>query len=110
MLSPVSFTAALIQTLFLNVQVVNILDNSILLSTGLNIPVFLLSLMIFLIGLGLTFALAIELMKLDREEIKKLKIKFIDVVILGLIGLFVIYPMTLYAMLTYRNVTDWLTR
>jgi len=110
LLSPVSFTAALIQTLFLNVQVVNILDESILLSTGLNIPVFLLSLIIFLIGLGLTFALAIELMKLDKEEIKKLRIKFIDVVILGLIGLFVIYPMTLYAMLTYRNVTDWLTR
>ncbi len=110
LLSPVSFTAALIQTLFLNVQVVNIFDESILLSTGLNIPVFLLSLMIFLIGLGLTFALGIELMKLDKEEIKKLKIKFIDIVILGLIGLFIIYPMTLYAMLTYRNVTDWLTR
>jgi cellulose synthase/poly-beta-1,6-N-acetylglucosamine synthase-like glycosyltransferase len=110
LLSPVSFTAALIQTLFLNVQVVNILDNSILLSTGLYIPGLLLSSMIFLIGLGLTFALGIELMKLDKEEIKKLKIKFIDIVILGLIGLFVIYPMTLYAMLTYRNVTDWLTR
>ncbi|MEJ2778847.1 glycosyltransferase [Stygiolobus sp. RP850M] len=110
LLSPVSFTAALIQTLFLNVQVVNILDESILLSTGLNIPVFLLSLMIFLIGLGFNFALAIELMKLDKEEIKKLRIKFIDIVILGLIGLFIIYPMTLYAMLTYRNVTDWLTR
>jgi ABC-type antimicrobial peptide transport system permease subunit len=74
LLSPVSFTAALIQTLFLNVQVVNILDNSILLSTGLYIPGLLLSLMIFLIGLGLTFALGIELMKLDKEEIKKLKI------------------------------------
>jgi cellulose synthase/poly-beta-1,6-N-acetylglucosamine synthase-like glycosyltransferase len=110
LLSPVSFTAAVIQTILANVQVVNILDNGILLSTGLYIPGLLLSFMIFIIGIGFTFSTSIVLMKLDREEIKKLKIKFIDVVILGLIGLFVIYPMTLYAMLTYRNVTDWLTR
>lgn len=110
LLAPISFTAALIQTLLANVQVVNLVDNGILLSTGLDIPVLLLSLMIFIIGLGLTFTVSIKLLNLDKVEIKKLKIRFIDYIILGLIGLFVIYPMTLYAMLTYRNVTDWLTR
>jgi cellulose synthase/poly-beta-1,6-N-acetylglucosamine synthase-like glycosyltransferase len=110
LLAPISFTAAVIQTLLANVQVVNILDNGILLSTGLYIPFLLLSFMIFSIGLGLTFTASIKLLNLDKVEIKKLKIRFIDNIILGLIGLFLLYPMTLYAMLTYRNVTDWLTR
>lgn len=108
--SPISFTAALIQTLILNVQAVEILDSGILLSTGLYIPLLLLSFIIFSIGIGITFTVSIKLMNIDKVEIKKLKIRFIDNIILGLIGLFVIYPMTLYAMLTYRNVTDWLTR
>jgi len=110
LLAPISFTVALIQTLLANVQVVSIIDNSILLSTGLYIPLLLLSFMVFSIGLGLTFTVSIKLLNLDKVEVKKLKVRFIDTIILGLIGLFLIYPMTLYAMLTYKNVTDWLTR
>ncbi|MFP3202227.1 MAG: glycosyltransferase [Sulfolobus sp.] len=110
LLAPVSFTVAWVQTLLANVEVVNIVGAYINSIVSLNIPVVLFSLFVFMVGLVMTFNFSLKAMGIDYNEIKKLSITAFDYVVLGFIGLFVIYPMTLYAMVTYRNVTSWLTR
>jgi cellulose synthase/poly-beta-1,6-N-acetylglucosamine synthase-like glycosyltransferase len=108
--APVSFTVAWVQTFLANVEVVNIVGAYINSIVSLNIPVILFSLFVFIVGLAMTFNFGMKALGIDYNEIKKLSITAFDYVVLGIIGLFVIYPMTLYAMVTYRNVTSWLTR
>jgi len=110
LLAPVSFTVAWVQTLLANVEVVNIVGAYINSIVSLNIPVILFSLFVFIVGLAMTLNFSLKALGIDYNEIKKLSITAFDYVVLGIIGLFVIYPMTLYAMVTYRNVTSWLTR
>jgi len=110
LLNPVSFTVAWVQTLIVNVQVVAIAKSYILIFTGIDIPLLILSFIIFLMGLALNINISMKLMRVDKFEFKKLGIKLLDLIQMGIVGLFVIYPMMLYALITYRNVTDWLTR
>ena len=110
LLSPVSFTVAWVQTFLANVQVIAIAKSYLDLIAGINIPGIVLSMLVFLVGIGLTYELGYWLLGVDRSEVRKLRVSFLEKIYIGIIGLFVIYPMMLYAMLTYRNVTDWLTR
>ena len=110
LLGPISFTAAWVQTFLANVFIINIAQSYLSLIAGINIPVLALSLLVFLIGIGLTFDIGFRMLGVDREELQRLRINFLERIYMGLIGLFIIYPMMLYAMFTYKNVTDWLTR
>ena len=110
LLAPVSFTVAWVQTFLANVSVIDIAQSYLALVVGIDVPALLLSLMVFLIGIGLTYEMGYRLLGIDKSELRKLRISFLEKIFMGLVGLFVIYPMMLYAMLTYKNVTDWLTR
>ena len=110
LMSPVSFTVAWVQTFLADVKVIGIAKEYIALVTGLDIPGIVISILIFIIGIGLTFEIGYRLLGVDKSEIKKLRISFLEQIYMGIIGLFLLYPVMLYAMITYKNVTDWLTR
>ena len=108
--APISFTIAWVQTFLANVHVINIARDYLLLLAGVNVPGLVLSALVFLVGIGLTFEIGYRLLGIDKSEIQRLRIGFVEKIYMGLLGLFVIYPMMLYALLTYKNTTDWLTR
>ncbi len=110
LLSPVSFTIAWVQTLLANVRVVDVAASNIYYYTGIYIPGILLSLVIFLVGLGFLVDFTLKALNVDENELKKLSISFLEYVAMGLIGLFLLYPLMIYAMLTYKNATSWLSR
>ncbi len=109
LLAPISFTFAWIQTLIANVQVVNIV--ALYVNSKLGIPdtaIALYSLAVFLIGLVLTTNFGLRGLGVDMKKLGR--IRFVDYVALGIIGLFVLYPMFLYAFITHRDASVWLTR
>jgi len=109
LLAPISFTFAWIQTLIVNVQVVDIIGlyvNSVLGISDTTLVLY--SLLVFLIGLILTLNFGTRGMGVDMSKVGR--IKLLEYIALGLLGLFVFYPMFLYALATHRDASVWLTR
>ncbi|QXJ35271.1 Hyaluronan synthase [Saccharolobus shibatae] len=70
---------------------------------GFNIPIILYSLLIFIIGLYLSMKISFVILNLKLPD----KMSFLDIITLGILGLFVIFPMFIYAAITHYGVSEW---
>ncbi|AWR96206.1 glycosyltransferase [Acidianus sulfidivorans JP7] len=101
LLAPFSFALALIDELF--VPGVTAWSLTYLAEYGFNIPLILYSVLIFILGMYLSMKISFKLLGLKLPD----KISFIDSVTLGVIGLFVIFPMFIYAAITHFGISEW---
>ncbi len=108
--APLSLAIAILQTLLANVQIVPQFGEFVNELTAINLPILLYSLAIFLIGSLLQFRVSLFLLGVDFSEVKKISLEWYEYLALPLIGLFVIFPMMLYSMITYKKINQWLTR
>ncbi|BBD72183.1 hypothetical protein HS1genome_0572 [Sulfodiicoccus acidiphilus] len=107
LLAPISFTAAWMQTVIANVHVVGEVGSFLEAALTYNLPVTAVSVVVFVFGIVLTTQFSLRGMGVSTRS---LHINLLEYIAMGLLGLFVIYPLFIYSMLTYKNVTQWLTR
>ncbi|QGA53856.1 glycosyltransferase [Sulfolobus sp. E5-1-F] len=102
LLAPFSFALALIDTLFVPANP-TAWSWSHLAYFGFNIPIILYSLLIFIFGLYLSMKISFGILNLKLPD----KMSFVDIITLGILGLFVIFPMFIYAAITHYGISEW---
>ncbi|TRM88137.1 N-acetylglucosaminyltransferase [Sulfolobus sp. E3] len=108
--APLSLLISIIQTLVMNVQIVNEIGELVNSTLLINVPLIIYSLAVFIVGSVITFNVSITSLGIKYSEIRNLSLNILDYILIPMIGLFIIFPTYLYAMLTYKEVTSWLTR
>jgi cellulose synthase/poly-beta-1,6-N-acetylglucosamine synthase-like glycosyltransferase len=107
---PLSLAIAITQTVLSNVQIVNQLGQFINQLAAINVPLLLYSVSVFLFGSLLTFRTSLFLLGVDLNEVRKISLAWFEYLIIPLLGLFLIFPLMLYSMITYNKINQWLTR
>ncbi|MEM0290193.1 MAG: glycosyltransferase [Metallosphaera sp.] len=101
LLAPFSFTLALIQAVLVPANP-SLWSYGYFTQTGIGIPFILYELIIFLIGININMRLSLKLLGINFREPSTL-----DYIGVGLLGIFVMYPMMLYAAFTHFKASEW---
>ncbi|BFH74823.1 chitooligosaccharide synthase NodC [Sulfurisphaera javensis] len=101
LLAPFSFLFALTQAVLVPANP-TLWSWGYLIDYGINIPIILYSLLIFIVGININMRLSLSLLGIKFKEIGTL-----DYTAIGVFGLFVIFPMFLYAAITHFKASEW---